>query len=60
MTFSVAQSREFSKVYQEVTGTAPQEIYVKGHNHISVPLGLGLGGEEEAWGYNLVKWIEGQ
>ena len=47
-------------MYEEVTGTAPQEIFIKGHNHISVPLGLGLGGEEEAWGHDLVKWIERQ
>ncbi|KAJ9112614.1 hypothetical protein QFC19_000634 [Naganishia cerealis] len=53
------QSREFSKVYEEITGIPAQEIHIDGHNHISVPLGLGLGGKEEAWGHDLIKWING-
>lgn len=54
------QSREFSKLHEQVTGMQVQEVYVKGHNHISVPLGLGLGGEEEVWGDQLIEWIEGK
>ncbi|KAJ9110540.1 hypothetical protein QFC20_002868 [Naganishia adeliensis] len=53
-------SREFSKLHEQVTGMQVQEVYVKGHNHISVPLGLGLGGEEEVWGDQLIEWIEGK
>ncbi|KAJ9123033.1 hypothetical protein QFC22_001222 [Naganishia vaughanmartiniae] len=51
-------SREFTKVYKEVTEKPAEELFIKGHNHISVPLGLGLGGEEEAWGTQLIEWIE--
>ncbi|KAJ9093708.1 hypothetical protein QFC21_006304 [Naganishia friedmannii] len=51
-------SREFTKTYEQVTGKQAQELFIAGHNHISVPLGLGLGGKEEAWGGQLVQWIE--
>lgn len=30
------------------------------HNHISTPLGLGLGGSQEQWGLDAVEWMRAQ
>jgi hypothetical protein len=53
-----SQSREFLALHKEVTGLPAEDIFIKRHNHISVPLALGLGGDEEVWGDQLVQWIE--
>lgn len=36
----------------------PIEVYeCKGHNHISLPLVLGLGGPAEEWAEHSVQWM---
>ncbi|KAI5480137.1 hypothetical protein MNV49_001797 [Pseudohyphozyma bogoriensis] len=36
----------------------PDQLFIPKHNHISPPLALGLGGDEDKWGYDLVNWIK--
>ena len=52
------QHRDFRKLFPLNGVQKPEELSaIKGHNHISVPFGLGLGGKEDAWEEELVEWM---
>jgi hypothetical protein len=51
------QNRDFLELFKHNGLRKPDEMYIKRHNHISPFLALGLGGEEDAWGNDLMTWI---
>jgi hypothetical protein len=53
----VVPGKEFAKLWQERGGRG-SFVELKGHNHLSPPLSLGIGIErEEAWGYEVAAWM---
>lgn len=57
----VVPSEVFAREWQSEGGHQLKFDVVKGHNHVSPPLGLGTHVEkEEKWGYELGKWIGGK
>jgi alpha/beta hydrolase fold len=55
--FIVEASKEFVRLLQS-RGKDGNFIELKGHNHISPPLSLGTGIEqEEAWGFEVARWM---
>ncbi|KAM0756338.1 alpha/beta-hydrolase [Meredithblackwellia eburnea MCA 4105] len=57
----LSANRRFLALYSSsgpLSGNAkPSEISIKRHNHISPPIALGLGGEEDEWGDVVVQWM---
>ncbi|KAM0754372.1 alpha/beta-hydrolase [Meredithblackwellia eburnea MCA 4105] len=57
-------NRRFLALYSESGPLSqvpkPEELLIKRHNHISPPLALGLGGDEDVWGEDVVKWMQGK
>jgi hypothetical protein len=62
LTSNQPQSRSFTAAFEQSPDLAPTltQIHIAGHNHISPPLGLGLGGKEEQWGEEVVTWCREQ
>lgn len=57
-SFIATQNRRFCEVIASLPKPAKwEELKIKGHNHISTPLGLSAGGIEEAWGLQVRDWL---